>query len=305
MCTNFYKMTTPVQKIIFITGLFTCNVFSKESEPYLTIMVNNRPLLTDTITVNNGQNVYVDCIAHPSHHSALWLPKGKHFKQKDTISSNTATLNLTDSNAGIYVCQSLPTKLERSVNVVAKKRIRRDGSFDFTLPEGPISFEDALRLQKEFLEKYKLTDYSMQNHIQEAEDRRREAEIERAEEQMKAKKRESVNRTVGVTVGVLAIGGVLIAILCVLCRNSNRKPPTPIASISVPTRTTVEQLRPLNSHTAQSPYRPIETNIAPYPPTSFAVRPTAPTAVEPETPPPPSYTEAVNNMRPTAPAITT
>ncbi|XP_031331730.1 uncharacterized protein LOC116162268 isoform X3 [Photinus pyralis] len=251
-------MTSLFQKIIFITGLFTCNVFSKESEPYLTIMVNNRPLLTDTITVNNGQNVYVDCIAHPSHHSALWLPKGKHFKQKDTISSNTATLNLTDSNAGIYVCQSLPTKLERSVNVVAKKRIRRDGSFDFTLPEGPISFEDAC-----------------------------------------------VNRTVGVTVGVLAIGGVLIAILCVLCRNSNRKPPTPIASISVPTRTTVEQLRPLNSHTAQSPYRPIETNIAPYPPTSFAVRPTAPTAVEPETPPPPSYTEAVNNMRPTAPAITT
>uniref|UniRef100_A0A1Y1L3S6 Ig-like domain-containing protein n=1 Tax=Photinus pyralis TaxID=7054 RepID=A0A1Y1L3S6_PHOPY len=298
-------MTSLFQKIIFITGLFTCNVFSKESEPYLTIMVNNRPLLTDTITVNNGQNVYVDCIAHPSHHSALWLPKGKHFKQKDTISSNTATLNLTDSNAGIYVCQSLPTKLERSVNVVAKKRIRRDGSFDFTLPEGPISFEEAVRLQKEFLQKYKLTDYSLQNLIQETEDRRRQAEIKRAEEQMKAKKRESVNRTIGVTVGVLTIGGVIVAVLCMVSRNSNRKPPTPIASISVPTRTTVEQLRPLNSHTAQSPYRPIETNIAPYPPTSFAVRPTAPTAVEPETPPPPSYTEAVNNMRPTAPAITT
>ncbi|XP_031331719.1 uncharacterized protein LOC116162267 isoform X2 [Photinus pyralis] len=305
MCTNFYKMTTPVQKIIFITGLFTCNVFSKESEPYLTIMVNKQPLLTDTITVNNGQNVYIDCIAHPSHHSALWLPKDKHFKQKDTISSNTATLNLTESNAGIYICQSLPTKLERSVNVVAKKRVRRDGSHDFTLPEGPISFEEAVRLQKEFLQKYKLTDYSLQNLIQETEDRRRQAEIKRAEEQMKAKKRESVNRTIGVTVGVLTIGGVIVAVLCMVSRNSNRKPPTPIAATSVPTRTTVEQLRPLISHTAQSPYRPIETNIAPYPPTSFAVRPTAPTAVEPETPPPPSYTEAVNNMRPTAPAITT
>ncbi|XP_031331721.1 uncharacterized protein LOC116162267 isoform X4 [Photinus pyralis] len=146
---------------------------------------------------------------------------------------------------------------------------------------------------------------NINNLIQETEDRRRQAEIKRAEEQMKAKKRESVNRTIGVTVGVLTIGGVIVAVLCMVSRNSNRKPPTPIAATSVPTRTTVEQLRPLISHTAQSPYRPIETNIAPYPPTSFAVRPTAPTAVEPETPPPPSYTEAVNNMRPTAPAITT
>lgn len=268
-----------------IAGCLPLILATREVErPYLVIESGHKPLHGNTIDVNYGENVSLDCLVYPNHHTVLWQINNRRLKPSNHI----ATLDFSNAHhreLGIYKCRSPSADIQRTLHVVKKRNWYHEDDDRANYEHRSISVE---RFNNWF------NDWIMPPNVPLVND----GLNPHSEKERQDLKEDNLNwrtqrvHNIGIAIGGVGAGALILGLVCVLCRDARNKKQTLVLSD--------QQQFPEHSLVNEE-ILPDAICVTPNPTEGRVITDVLPSA--PVCPLPPSYEEAIRSTAPSAPKV--
>uniref|UniRef100_A0A1Y1MV23 Ig-like domain-containing protein n=1 Tax=Photinus pyralis TaxID=7054 RepID=A0A1Y1MV23_PHOPY len=276
------NMVMHIAITFIIAGCFTLIPATREVErPSLVIEAGHTPLHGNTINVNYGENVSLNCLVYPNHHTVLWQINNRRLKPSNHIATLDFSNNAQKRELGIYKCRSPSANLQRTLHVVKKRHWYRED-------DDPSNYEQRSIAVETFHNWF--NDWKMPPNVPSVNEDlnpHSEKETQNLEEGNLNRKTQRIHN-IGVVIGGVGVGAVLLGLVCVLWRDARKRKRTLVLGDQQQTPENAEILPDAIGVTSNPAERTAITDVLPS---------------APEGPLPPSYEEAIRCTAPSAPKI--